>query len=71
MLWLLGMQGVAALETHNGVYAKHCALHEDGRLLADADSGLGVSSKRFIGEQQLKVKHMEHSILQWKTRSAR
>ncbi len=71
VFWLLGMEGVAALDTRRCVYAKHCAWHEDGRLLADGDSGLDASSKRFIGEQQLQVKHMEHSIMQWKTRNAR
>ncbi len=71
MLWLLGMEGVVALETRSGVYAKHCAWHEDGRLLADADSGLDVSSKGFKGEQQSQVRHMEHSIMQWKTQSTR
>ncbi len=52
VLWLLGMEGVAALDTRSGVYAKHCAWHEDGRLLTDGDSRLDASSKRFIGEQQ-------------------
>ncbi len=69
VLWLLGMEGVAALDTRNGVYAKHCAWHEDGRLLTDGDSGLDASSKRFIGEQQSQVRHMEYSIMQWKTQS--
>ncbi len=36
----------------------------DGRLLTDGDSGLDASSKRFIGEQQSQVKHMEHNNLQ-------
>ena len=58
VLWLLGMEGVAALETRNGVYTKHCAWHGDGRLLIDADSGLDESSKRFKGEQLLQVKHV-------------
>ena len=62
---------MAALETRIGVYAKHCVWHADGRLLTDLDSGLDASSKRFIGEQQLQVRHMEHSIMQWKTQSAR
>jgi hypothetical protein len=49
VLWFLGMEGVVALETRSGVYAKHCAWHGDGRLLTDADSRLVASSKRFIG----------------------
>ena len=58
MLWKFGVVWVAALETRSGVYVKYCAWHGDGILLIDVASRLATSSYRFIGEQQLQVKHV-------------